>query len=436
MSVENILLVTIDSLRSDYRSEDAPTLTRLADRGTSFTNVFATGPGTTPSFPSILTGSYPLSYGGLGVLSDDRPFLARNLRDHGITTAGFHSNPFLSANFNYDTGFDAFEDHQDQLIGIAAKLFPQGVEKSILPNPVATVLKKSYELIQDKPRPYKQAETITDDAIRWLCDTSDGFFEWVHYMDVHHPCFPPKHYLQQYELENTSYSEISDLYSRALDAPETVTDHEDSILRESYRASLQYVDDQLGRLVKALDESGQADETLLIVTSDHGQLFGEFGAYGKPHRLYDALISVPLVMQNTPKRISGYSDELFSLIDLPPFIHRALQLPVPDEYEGKCPIEADPRDDVFAEHQLGDDFVAGIRSGEWKFVVDGLTNESRAYRVSSPIEEQIPLTQSGLPSDLRNKLTERLKSVDISAAQFTATINSETEGRLQDLGYL
>src|SRR6056297_2262527 len=116
MAVSNVLLVTIDSLRydraldSDRPVEPAPTLSRLATDGFSFTRAFANGPNTPSSFPTILTGTYPAMYGGYRYLDERRPFLSETLRDGGMTTVGYHSNPHLGPEKNYNHGFDTFND--------------------------------------------------------------------------------------------------------------------------------------------------------------------------------------------------------------------------------------------------------------------------------------------------------------------------------------
>lgn len=434
MTVENVLLVTIDSLRHDFREMDAPTMTTLAEEGTSFENAFATGPGTTPSFPGILTGTYPLSYGGLGKLSKDRPFLARKLSSRGMATAGFHSNPFLTESFNYDIGFDTFEDYQDSLIGIATKLLPQGIEKSVVPGPVTTALKKSYELVQGKPRPYERAEVITDDAIEWLERAPDGFFEWVHYMDAHHPCFPPDSYHQDYDLGDVSNGEISDLYSRAIENPDSVTEEKHRILVDSYRASLRYVDDQIGRLLSSLQEEDRFKDTMIIVTSDHGQLFGDFGEYGKPYRLYDALIKIPLVIQNAPAESRSQTQTLVSLVDLPPMIHDALGTDRPESYEGIEPDRNEPRESISVEHQVDDDVIVGVRTKEEKYVIDNINDEERGYIVNP--EEQKVQKLGDISQSSRISVLERFNDLEVSKPDYVAQINEDTERRLEDLGYL
>ncbi|MFB6186075.1 MAG: sulfatase-like hydrolase/transferase, partial [Halobacteriaceae archaeon] len=124
---KNIILFTIDSLRFDEHQRLNDRL-KLESESLEFSKAFATGPGTTSSFPALLTGTLPLSHGGLGPLVASRPRLSKKLQTSGLTTAGFQCNPFLSRHFNYHHGYDTFKDYQNPLMGIATKIFPRGIE--------------------------------------------------------------------------------------------------------------------------------------------------------------------------------------------------------------------------------------------------------------------------------------------------------------------
>ena len=433
MTIENVLLITIDSLRHDFREVDAPNMMSLAQERISFENAFATGPGTTPSFPGILTGTYPLSYGGLGKLSEERPFLARELSSRNMATAGFHSNPFLSSSFNYDTGFDRFEDYQDSAMDVATRLFPQGIEKSVIPDPVTSVLKKSYQFIRGKPRPYERADKITDDALDWLKEVPDEFFAWVHYMDVHHPCFPPETVFNDFECDEVTHNEISEIYSQALEDPESVTDRDHRILVDSYRASLRHVDTQIERLLSTLRQSDQYEETLIIITSDHGQLFGEQGSYGKPYRLVDPLIRVPLILANCPERVAA-TDELISLVDIPPLIHEILGIETPTAYDGTKFWEEESRRYVRGEHQVDNNTIVGIRSGDQKYVVDNISDVERAYTIKNGDETAVAVET--VSPELQQRTLGRLEEIDVEQPEYVTEIDTTAEQRLEDLGYL
>ena len=445
--VDNVLFVTVDSLRYDVWNQLQDTLAagpRLEQAGVSFDRAFATGPGTTPSFPGMLTGTLPLSYGGLGPLTADRPRVATLLGDRGFTTAGFHSNPFLSTHFNYDRGFDEFEDYQNPLMGVATRIFPRGIE---INNPwlgrvddvidLTGMIKTAYRTVASKPRPYVSAEVITDDAIAWMAEADDPFFCWAHYMDVHHPCHPPSEYRAMFGVERVDIDTVSELYSRLLDDSATLTDEEMADVRRLYEASIVYVDSQVERLLEALESSGRLDDTLVVFTSDHGELFGDHGQYGKPERMYDELIRVPLVTVNGPADLSAATDELVSLVDLPPLFHRAAGLDVPAEYVGRYP-EPGARDYVVAEHEVHGDPVIGVRSETWLYEIDHILDERRLTDVETgtevPPEGRVDDELSRV-QEVADWRTEEISTDGRSASADERRLDSDVEARLEDLGY-
>jgi len=443
--VDNVLFITCDSLRYDVWREMQDTLvagSRLEQTGVSFDRAFATGPGTTPSFPGMLTGTLPLSYGGLGPLTPDRPRVAGVLNEQGFATGGFHSNPFLSTHFNYDEGFDEFEDYQNPLMGVATQIFPRGIE---INNPwlervddlvnLTGLIKATYRAVTSKPRPYVSAEVITDDSIAWMTDADDPFFCWAHYMDVHHPCHPPAEHRARFGVEHVDIDTVSELYSRLLGDSASLTDEEMAEIRRLYRASIVYVDSQVERLLDALESSGRLDDTLVVFTSDHGELFGEHGQYGKPERMYDELIRVPLVVVNGPTDLSAATDELVSLVDLPPLFHRATGLDVPDEYAGRYP-EPGARDHVVAEHEVNGDSVIGVRSDTWLYEIDGILEEERLTDVQTGREVSPGRRADDELRRVRRAANERAAAIDTEIrSPGERRLNADVEARLEELGY-
>lgn len=422
----NVLLLTVDSLRSDavprdgFGSELVRSTLGPGASETRFEHAFATGPGTTPSFPALLTGTMPLSYDGLGPLSADRPRVPALLGRAGYTTAGFQCNPFLSEHFAYHVGFDAFRDYQNPLMGIATKIFPRGIE---INNPtlrrvdryldVTAGIRKAYQLLRGKPRPYVSADVITDDTIEWLDTVESPFFCWTHYMDVHHPCFPPEQYRERLDVATVSQSEVAAWYSTVLDDPGSLTDDERDRLRDLYRASIAYTEDQVARILTHLSESGRGTDTLVVLTSDHGELFGEHGQYGKPERLYDELLRVPLIVVNGPEDLGEATDRLVSLLDVPPLIHDALGLEVPDAYRGRRPGTDDPRRYVMAEHEVRGDAIVGARSAEWLYEGDEIRDEHRLFDLAGDDWKRVPIDEAPAEADvLAGAVLNRLDRLD------------------------
>ena len=441
MTVENVLLVTVDSLRYDATGP-AETLRSLGETGKWFEYAYATGPGTTPSFPAMLTGTLPLSHGGLGPLTDDRPRVATELHADGLRTGGFQCNPFLSTHFGYDQGFDSFEDYQNPLMGIATRIFPRGIE---LNNPklerldeligLTDGIKWAYRTVAGKPRPYVSAEVVTDDTIAFLEETDGPFFCWTHYMDVHHPCHPPKSYRERFGVGHVTQTEVSEWYSALLREPETLSKDEIGAMERLYDAAIAYTDDQLGRIIDTLRRQERFEDTLVVLTSDHGELFGDHGGYGKPERLYDELLHVPLVVCNGPPSLSEATDELVSLLDLPPLFHDALGLDVPEAYTGRRLGVGEPRAYVCAEHEVEGDIVVGARSKKWRYTVDEINDERRLFDLSTG--EQVDPDEDPSAGRLVREVVEwRLSELDVGAEYLQSEINDDVEGRLKELGYL
>lgn len=442
--VSNLLLITIDSLRKDATNPPgSPLFDRLEAEGVSFEQAFATGPGTSPSFPGLLTGTLPLSYDGLGPLTSERPRLALQFRNQGYSTAGFQCNPFLSTRFGYDVGFETYEDYQNPLMGLATRVFPRGIEinnrrirriDDVLH--LTDAIKRGYQAVRGKPRPYVSAQVITDDAVEWLETATKPFFCWAHYMDVHHPCFPPETYRTRVGAGDISQTEVARLYSTALDSPGSLTSEESDTLRGLYRASIAYVFDQIDRLLALLERRDLSDETLIVVTSDHGELFGEYGSYGKPERMYDELLHVPLVVLNGPDYLEDAASDLVSLLDVPPLIHDALGVDVPDGYTGGRPGKDQPREYIVAEHDVGGDVVIGARSRDWLFEADEIRDERRLYDLRGGAFQRADDAEAPETRLVRRAVNDRLAELDPSAYELETDVDGSLESRLEDLGYL
>jgi arylsulfatase A-like enzyme len=443
--VDNVLLITIDSLRYDAWVELRPELRAgpaLEADGVSFERAFASGPGTSPSFPGMLTGTHALSHGGLGPLAASRPRVATELGRAGLTTGGFHSNPFLSRYFDYDVGFDEFQDYQNPLMGVATKVFPRGIEIS---NPklqklddainLTGFIKYAYKQIKGKSRPYVNAEVITDDAIEWLSSTDEPFFCWAHYMDVHHPCFPPREYREAFGVDHVDNDTVSELYTSLVKDASVATESQLEDMENLYRAAIKYVDDQISRLIGTLEDDGRFADTLVVLTSDHGELHGEHGHFGKPARMYDELLHVPLVVANGPKGIAECREQLVSLIDIPPLCHEALGIEIPSTYEGELP-GGDPREYVVAEHQVDEKPIVGVRSANWLYEHDAIENERRLFELPSMTAVDPDAVTEPEATMVRDAGDRRAEGIQPEAVPTESrTLDRDVESRLKDLGY-
>jgi arylsulfatase A-like enzyme len=444
--MDNVLLVTIDSLRAfRFLSEDSRELLSSFDRlldngGMSFSSAFATGPMTKTSFPGILHGSFGLDIPTFPQMDIERPSLASSLRDCGIPTAGFTSNPFLSREFRYDRGFDRFRDYQNALSRKSARLFPRGIERAsgVIEQidrwlPVTIIMKKLYELASGESRPYVSATQIVDDTMDFLLTIQSPFFCWAHFMDVHHPCFPPKRYRdRQGVASDLTASAVSDMYSRFVRETESLSEANLTTLRRLYRAAIAYVDDELNRLLDELEARGSLEKTLVIVTSDHGELFGEHGQHSKQARLYDELIQVPLVFSHTFSSLS--STDLISLIDIPPLVHEVFGCSPPSTYASHSPLSNDPRELVVFEHVRDNKAIIGARSKQWRYVIDDIRDEERLTELTTGQVDVLPKSLNDDAKRVKSAAVEHLNRIAHTDGELS--VSADVRNRLAELGYL
>jgi arylsulfatase A-like enzyme len=340
--IENIILITIDALRADhlgcygYGRKTTPNIDRLAKEGILFKKAIANAPYTTASITSLQTSTYPLipeeDYTDLS----KRIAIAEILNKKGFSTIGVHSNPWFSI-YNYGKGFSKFVDP----IGVTnvQKGFFDKTKKQLIDyidenSLTRRIIKKVYSSLKRNLRsnnkitpPYARAEEINNTVISYLKGSLDGFYLWIHYMDVHEPYIPEKFYFGQ-EVDNR---EIRRLMDKTTQNPGNISSEERKIIIDLYDNEIRYVDDKLGELLENLDSLCDFGKTVLLITADHGQALGERGYYGhgggnRPIYFFDELIQVPLIIWSKSKEAlmdiseSGEFERQVGLIDIAPTI--------------------------------------------------------------------------------------------------------------------
>jgi arylsulfatase A-like enzyme len=452
----NVVLVTIDSLRADHLSgygydrNTSPVIDSLATDGIAF-DAYANASWTRASFPSIITSTYPLEYGGFEYLSDERTTVGSAVGTAGNETAAFHSNLWLSRDYNYGRGFDRFYDSKsDPSLFAKARAFVklQLDDDGI----VYRTLQWLYDTTEEKAgvdvgQTYKDAETITDEAVDWIKSTTDDFFVWVHYMDVHHPYVPhPKASADLGIDPNVSERKAVQLRRKMLEEPESVTDAEFQTLIDLYDIEIRYTDAQIGRLVDAAKGHGGENETAIIVTSDHGEEFREHGRFSHQPTMYDEVLHVPIVVEGADRvaevDASGYQDEQVELLDIAPTVTDLTGAPTPDSYRGRSLLDAvgSGRDvDVISETWSNDDYKLSVRTTDWKYIWDRDTDTEELYDLKNDPEETENLinNEPEKATTLQGQLTEHLEELQATNEDLPdVTMDAETEARLKDLGYL
>lgn len=273
----NLLLLTIDTLRFDHLSYNgyyrntSPTIDSLSEEAVVFDNAYTPLPRTAPALASLLTGSYPHRHGvrsnGHHILAESNVTLAEILSDHGFRTGAFVHNPVLSPFRKLSQGFQDYSE----VYGLASQL--ERIPALRLVKDLGLNTRRRYLLDWN-------ASLDIDLATSWLKDCSgDRFFLWLHYLEPHIPYSPPPRYVGLYGNDYRGKYRWGFSFTPEEQRENTfgckLPRKEIRRAVDLYDSEIRYVDDQIGRLMKYLEESGLAENTLIVFTSDHGEGLGE-----------------------------------------------------------------------------------------------------------------------------------------------------------------
>lgn len=438
-SRKNVVLITIDSLRADhvscfgYHRKTTPNIDRFAKKGVLFTQAFANGPGTPQSFISILTSTYPLMFNGWkGRLSIQRKTIAQVLKRHGYATAAFHSNPYLSSYFNYNRGFDLFEDflHESSEkassdISIKYMVGKLMTLRKIWRNlPRAKILEKLPPLREAYVRyklqselPYRKAEIINRKAFSWLSRNKENFFIWLHYMDVHSPYRPPKKFLPCSSIYCKALIPISSdlLFDFSKDEIYEIVEGRKIL----YDGEIRYIDYFIGQLFRKIKEIGVWADTFVILTADHGDEFMEHGDFGHHHKLYDEILHVPLIISGPGIKEGHRINDPVGLIDISPTILDLLGInDIPESFMGKSLVpflrgrSPSKKRVIISETSHEGKTYLSYRTHKWKYIYvfdeKGWTHKLYDIQKDPKEKENISEKEKNVCNKLRYRLFEHM----------------------------
>jgi arylsulfatase A-like enzyme len=433
----NTVLITIDSLRADhvgaygYNRNTTPRIDELAEDSHLFENAIAHACATRPSFPSILTSTQGLLYGGFVRLSEQQIPVAEPLSEAGYSTGGFHSNPYLSSQFGYNRGFDTFSDSQTNPT-LVSKI--RRYISNNLSGPLHDFLSVLYQKTEehagiDVGSYYQEAQSITDEAIQWAKAAPEPWFLWVHYMDPHHPYVPPEEY--QMFGETLSRRRGVKLRQQVLDDPTTLSESDREDLINLYDAEIRYVDHEIGRLLNEVNES------TWILTADHGEELFDHGEFGHKNRFYEEHVHVPFIIGDDKP---GVHDQLVGLEDIPVTILSLAGVDLPDSYRGYDVFES-KRDRIFGgwSPDAGQDIERArlmYRTSKTKYIIDDATGKQQLYNLETDPDEQTNLVDTLDADKYKSKLNSFRREIETTDRDRTnVALTEETEERLQKLGY-
>ena len=448
----NILWLCTDQQRYDtIRSLGnelirTPNIDSLVANGVAFTQAYCQSPVCTPSRASFLTGRYPRTtrcrQNGQKI-PDDEILVSRMFADAGYR-CGLAGKLHLAScsdgkvESRIDDGYHDFHwSHHPQ------PDWPENAYTQWL-----TAKGQSWENLYSGPSTGYVKEGVpaefhqTTWCAEMTCDfiranTEQPWFFSFNCFDPHHPFDPPPEYLAKYNpldmplpkrrdgelASKTTFQQLDSEWAH--NSPGefhtgAMTDDDRRQVTAAYYAICELIDDQVGRILQALDETRQRDNTLVIFMSDHGEMLGDHGIYFKGPHFYDEAIRVPLVISCPQRFKSGLKiNGLTELVDLTPTLLEAAGLNVPSRVQGRSLIPhlagvAEPdrhRDRVFCEYYNSwthsDAYGTMLRSDTAKIVAYHGTNQGELYDLEADPDEFTNLWDSGEHQPLKLDMLQR-----------------------------
>jgi arylsulfatase len=448
----NVLWVCTDQQRFDTLEGlsnsliKTPNLQRFMSESVTFTNAFVQTPICAPSRGSFLTGRYPhvtgLRANGQRIRPTER-LVTRILADNEYTcglVGKLHLSPCAGGRIEdrIDDGYQIFEWSHDitddwplhnqwyvwlDRQGVKLPKFPPGSEPWGMP-------------IDPK---YTQTAWCADVANQFMRNQRE-YTPWLMSVNIfqpHHPFFPTEEYLSHYDpakMPNPAYKEgeLQDkpvfqqidhkaAYGGTALSFERTSPEEHRRFTAAYYAMIEQVDTEMGHMLQTLDETGQADNTIVIFMSDHGEMLGDHGIYLKGPYFYDCLTRVPLIIR-WPGHFQGGRkvDALVELVDIAPTMLDAAGIPIPSGVQGRSLMPlltgqtAEHRDSVYMEYFDANlpfpipPMMTGVRTEKWKLILYDRPRTGELYDLENDPGEVTNLWDEPHHKDTQEMLLQTL----------------------------
>ena len=457
----NLLVIVMDTVRADhmsiygYKRDTTPNLKKLAADSVLYTNAVSPSNFTLTSHASLFTGMYASWHGAYcdppdssygRALSPETPTLAEVLSHNGYEAFGVSANMYLRPEFGLQRGFHEFDIPRPipVLDPGAWYMLRRGVRREI-------------GLVADASqfdRLYSRGQDIDTEFLGMLDRNAGGpqpFFAFVNYMDAHFPYIPPSPFDREFpgKLRGVAQDDLEAVQQKVVNGGEMpAADYRHAI--SQYDGGIAYTDAAIGRLIDWLKQHHRYDNTMIVVTSDHGEAFGEKHYVLHANSEYQNLLHVALLIKYPKEAARGVVNTPVSLIDVMPTALTSLGLPVPGALQGQnlldtaalrgrrelfsegfaCPVVQPPGCPADGCTQRA------IVAWPYKYI-DANTGRRALYDIAAdPDENRNLMALDPTVSDrLAAALNAWVKTMPARARQHPR-VNSESLQRLKSLGYV
>lgn len=426
---KNLVYVLIDTVRADvfepFGGEGSevktPNFDKLSRDATVFSSAYANENWTKPSVATILSGLYPTSHDTQGensTVPEKIDMLAERLDKAGFTSGAFIANGYVSRDFGFNQGWDYYTN-----------------------------------FIREKKN--TTAKGVYREAIQWVNKNhKKPFFLYVQTIDPHVPHRVDSKYTSLYyegDYKGVVGEAMGGLEQADLSGSPRLTEDDYKWIRALYNGEVTYHDEHMGSLIARLEELGELDETLFIISHDHGEELNDHGKMGHRHTLYDELLRGPLLMRFPARLPRGHVvDDLVEYVDLAPTILELLGLEASPHHEGLSLVPLLEGRPIPRPRYVVSEFLQdrrALRVGRWKMVRSDKGIESMYDMDKDPGEQvnlvgEVPIATRMchvyLGEALANPNKKKRMLNTISGKQFEAgeiVIEGDLKKQLEALGY-
>ena len=435
----NVILVMVDTLRADHLScygadIKTPNLCRLTQGGTTY-QAFSHASWTKPATASLLTSTLPSTHQTMSKpssLPGDLTLISEAMQEAGYTTGGIVSNVNLAESFGFAQGYDDYYYLGPDYIAYAEESSSKLIVYQLARQVFLGIAGGDEVRFNDF---YQDSKVVNETAFEWIDRRKDDrFFLFLHYMDPHDPYF--EHPYNGVGIARVSMQEPK---------PE-IADR----LQDLYRGEIEYLDVQFGDLLAKLDALGLYDDTVIVVTSDHGEEFNEHGGFWHGLTLYEEQIHVPLLIKwakGHEPDAPGIDSGIARLLDVGPTLLGVTGITVPEGMQGvdlrepfSTRLEKDQQ--VYSEEDHEGNVLWSLRTEDEKLIVANSGNPrglpERAYFDISGD----PLERDAFDDPDAEARLEGMAELQLQAAQGIAVEAEEAEmtfercEQLRMLGYV
>lgn len=394
----NIIIITIDALRADhlscygYKTIETKNIDGFSETAILFTNAYPTSSWTTPSMMSMLTSKYPTVHGcndlsKMRTLSNNIPSIVEVVNKCDYNTYGVVANHLLDYRFGFSRGFDYYYEYGDFKPIIPFKETRLGLFVKKLLTDVFIYFGFSCD----------STLWTTDTSVSILRNIEEPFFLWTHYLDPHCPYSPPFKYIPGGAESREKTIEFAKSLGKDYYTLDNFKDSYKNSLLNLYDGEILYVDGKLNKLFGVIKERDLLDNTMIIISSDHGEEFLEHGGFDHGKTFYQEVVNIPFILhlpEDHPHRnINDNINTPISLADIPVTIIDLLNIKSDElaHFSGRSIIKTlNNKNDnriIYGDTLQHNQNIQCIWDNKWTFIYDEKNDVFKLYnRESDPSE--------------------------------------------------